>query len=245
MKHAKDMQRLLRFLKWVARVGGNDKSLYRGQQQNWPLLPKLALVTPRDDIRRDERAMVEEFRRHLPQFSVPESRNYWDLIALARHHGLATRLLDWTRNPLAALFFAIEKPLPKKSKPAVVWCVNPEARDQITDFVRKSPFEQSRTRFFMPRILSPRMQTQSGWFSFHSPAPKTGRFTPLEKDREFRGRIHSFKIDPSLFSSLRYALDHVGVNRATLFPDLDGLCGHITWAHTLESDERPRKRRQK
>lgn len=237
MKHAKDMKQLLRLLKWVASVGGNDKSLYRGQQQNWPLLPALARITPRKDLQRDERAMVEEVRRHLPQFSVPDATNYWDLLALTRHHGLATRLLDWTRNPLAALFFAIERTLAKKNKPAVVWCVNPKLRETISEPESKTPFEQTRTRFFMPRILSPRMQTQSGWFSIHALSRKTGRFVPMEEERGLQGRIEKYEIQPSLFSSLRYALDHVGVNRATLFPDLDGLCGHITWSHTLESDE--------
>jgi hypothetical protein len=244
MKHADDMEQLLTFLNWVAHVGGGDDSLYRGQQEDWPLLPELARITPRRDLQRDERQMIEELRRHLPQFSIPDAKSCWDLLALARHHGLATRLLDWTRNPLAALFFAIEKPAAEQAEPAVVWCVDPKSSERIRDFEKTNPFENKRTRFFMPHILSPRMQTQSGWFSIHSPIPKTGRFTAMENDREFRGRIRKFQIQPSLFSALRYALDHVGVNRATLFPDLDGLCGHITWSHTLASDERPRKRQR-
>lgn len=238
MKHAGDMKQLLKFLKWVARVGGDDSSLYRGQASvEWPLIPALARVTPRSSLKSDEQAMVEELRRHLPQLPVPTPRNAWDLLALARHHGLATRLMDWTRNPLAALFFAIEKPAEGTRAPAAVWCVAPKKAERVVRLGKEDPFQQVRTRFFIPRILSPRMQTQSGWFSVHAPKGRLDKFKAMQDDRQFRGRLHKYVIATELFSPLRYALDHVGINRASLFPDLDGLCGYITWAHTKESDE--------
>ena len=57
-------------------------------------------------ITREERHWLKRFRLEGAQY-VSGEPDFWEWMAVARHHGLPVRLLDWTRNPLVALYFAV------------------------------------------------------------------------------------------------------------------------------------------
>jgi hypothetical protein len=86
--------------------------LYRGHREEpWALEPVIDRVKHGALTRLDhEHQMFQEFRRRAAAFLSTMPTNDWELLTLARHHGLPTRLLDWSENPLAALFFAVEGP---------------------------------------------------------------------------------------------------------------------------------------
>ena len=233
----KSISTLQEYLDEIDIFGGDDTTLYRGQREDWDLIPKIARITPRSSTIEDEKNMVSSFHRQVQQYVSSPPQNDWDLLALAQHHGMATRLLDWSRNPLAALFFAIENPAKNKSKNAVVWCFNPESDDYVEDLDNTSPFKPGRTRVFVPNTVTSRIRVQSGYFSVHNKSRTVKKFVSLQSNKRLKNKLHKIEIKPNHFSDFRYMLDHCGINRASLFPDLDGLCNHLTWSNSTYDDE--------
>lgn len=73
--------------------------------------------------------------RGLRQFDHLDPGDQWDWYFAARHHGLPSRLLDWSQNALVALFFATEEHTPAKccrsrNEPARVWLLEPTAMNR-------------------------------------------------------------------------------------------------------------------
>jgi len=210
--------------------------LFRGQRKDTDLLPKIARAgLPAGDLLKYERKMFEDFKRFsLPYLAGPHPENDWEWLTLAEHHGLPTRLLDWTKNPLAALWFTVEKEEeePGGARPdGIVWVLKFIEKDFVNIGEEKNPFEVRKTMVYEPSHITKRITAQAAAFTVHR-YMEGGSFIPLNKNKDFKSRLVKIVVPSGNFEELRGQLDRCGINAATLFADLDDLCKYIAWKNT-------------
>jgi hypothetical protein len=141
-------------------------------------------------------------------------KNKWELLALAQHHGLPTRLLDWSYNPLVALYFAVEQSVDRDSAVYALF-TNEFIDDQLVETL--DPFEVKGVRAVMSAHVSPRIRAQGGLFTIQPDPTK-----PLEAEN-----LAQIKIAKESKEEIMKTLLGYGIHRKTLFPDLDGLAAWI------------------
>ena len=210
-------------------VGNNADFIFRGQAEDEPLRPRIARLDPKVALNKTERLMNSEFERLNVPFLEYKTDNAWDRLALAQHHGLPTRLLDWTYSALAALWFTVSKPAAiKGGKPVngVVWVFKTKPADFIKFPTEESPFSQDRTRIFRPRSVTRRILAQTGVFTCHK-RTKDGKFISLETNLKYKKRLVKVFVNGNNFGDIRSHLLASGVSQFSLFPDLDGLAKHL------------------
>jgi len=200
-----------------------DEWIFRGQREfGWDLIPRIDRMefknyrvfrTPPWRREQHEQRLLIDFQKGArPHVSV-EPTKWWEWLAIAQHHGLTTRLLDWTANPLAALFFAVEEL--ESQGDSAVWCYHHEGKSWMSE-ENHDPFKIREVTSFRPPHVTPRITVQAGCFTAH-PEP------PDVDDEHWHGERVRIRVTRDSRLGLRRDLAKLAVTRATLFPDLDGL----------------------
>lgn len=231
--------------------------IYRGQEIDKPLLPTIARdydidaygpMSDRQKIRlinKREKEIITNFQRHsYPYLNFDPKNKPWDLLALAQHHGLPTRLLDWTQNPLAALWFAFRKKKDNNRKNngeentyRYVWGFHVEETDLLKEEfgqnteneTEKNPFNQSFIKVFRPNHITNRITAQNGWFTAHHFDKIKLEYESLYPNEKYCSKLYMFRIPETLRTNILNTLDNLGINDFSLFPDLDGLSNYLKW----------------
>jgi hypothetical protein len=181
-----------------------------------------------------ELELNREFRRR-GAWLLPRDASLVDVYFLTQHHGLPTRLLDWTINPLAALFFAATNG--RDSDGVVVAILPGEAHgadEPQPGGIARGPFEMRSREVVatiaslfgegppphpapilpvLPDVRAGRMLQQGSCFTLHGPGS-----APIAENAAIR-----LTVPREAKAAIERQLHSLGVSWATLFPDLDHL----------------------
>lgn len=209
----------------VKKFGGN-RLLFRGQNTDQPLTPKIARQGRFNA--NAERGMLDRFKKESAPFLGGVSpKSDWDWLSVAQHQGMSTRLLDWSANALAALWFAVSVDPPDGEEHGVVWMLQVEEKDLKSPGEQEDLWSLKRTYIFQPFHIDRRIAAQSGWFSVHKYIEDSDRFIPLNENASYKRKLRKLVVPRASFVGIRGELRRMGVTRAALFPDLGGLCADI------------------
>jgi hypothetical protein len=219
-----------------------EATMFRGQPKDWVLLPSIARFTNavkhHDSWRAFQQDVLERFAKYArPQLApLPASDEEW--LTHAQHHGVPTRLLDWTTNPLKALFWAVEDPL-SVDDDGYVWIFTP--RHWRDEPIKQTALDDDRLVPFLPKLINTRVVAQEACFvSF----PLPDNTDPLVPMNELVGKDKGIKaldvlgVPAQAKAALGLQLRALGVTHRTLYPDLHGIGLHI--AAEMRDEERAR-----
>jgi hypothetical protein len=191
-----------------------------------------------------ERHLLTSFRKYAAERAVYGDW-VWNWLSLAKHHGLPTRLLDWSYSPYVAMHFATEN-FRDFDHDGAIWCVDyrrtnellPPPLQQILKLEDANIFttemlnrvatsllefealgSEDFVLFFEPPSLDERIVNQFALFSL----PSTARLSLEELLNRRESMYRRIIIPAELKWEVRDKLDQANITERVLFPGLDGL----------------------
>jgi hypothetical protein len=240
-----ELQELLFADMWNADIGRfRSDSVFRGEGRatNELTTSLQRLGGPFAEL---ERHLLRNFQKYAHRDAVARDST-WHWLALAKHHGLPTRLLDWSHSPYVALHFATENPALLDAD-GVVWAVDyvqassalPDGLRRVLDDEGSNTFtaemidraattlaeldalagDEEFVVFYEPPSLDDRITNQFAAFSFMSSA--TARVDDWLGARP--QLVRRIVIPGEVKREARDKLDQANVTERVLFPGLDGI----------------------
>jgi hypothetical protein len=241
-----DLSQIIDICKQIIGEFNSEQAFWRGHgDAEWPLLPCVFRRDPEhpEVPKYDECALIGNFQVGAPTRShtkTPAPDDYFGWLFLAQHYGLPTRLLDWTENPLVALYFAVLDLEQDDSRDGCIRALWPRQLNatvgarfgsiQIQDphvielvkpaFVLGSECEQMIVAID-GREIDLRMLVQIGRFTLHS------YHTAIECLSNSASWLRRYIIPKEHKRKVRAQLAAMGIKRSNLFPDLTNFAAEL------------------
>jgi hypothetical protein len=222
---------------------GSEILWFRGHSDNsWKLTPSIARDGA-DPVNR-EWALFKRFKQNASRFIQGQVlQTNWEWFFLMQHYGVPTRLLDWSENPLVALYFCVSNPN-LDGKDANLWALSPVNYNTgagVTSSYKKDipcfDLDKELDGYQTGNVLgstsslnpiaciapknSTRMAAQYGVFTiFHS------EFKPLEETADAQA-IWKYRIPSGSKPSLRKDLGLLGYSKLSMFPEIGNIADYL------------------
>jgi hypothetical protein len=195
--------------------------IFRGHSRTgYALVSKIGRSSTHYSVAREER-VFRNFRRRAPAVAAIGDLDMWDLLALGQHHGVPTRLFDWTTSGLIGAHFAVSNRADDEfDAHLIAWRLKDS--DVVSQDGTMHPFSVSGVKCLFPRTVAQRIVTQRGLFSIHS-NPTLAWREPTHDPR------HTFTITASAKPYFRRRLFYLGIDPQHVMGGLDGLSATLDW----------------
>lgn len=230
--------------------------LFRGlSHQNYDLTPSLNRICKSHFEL--EKSLIRNFKKYSSMIVSPvHPTGFWDIISLAQHHGLPTRLLDWTFSPFIALHFATEN-FAHYNVDGAIWCIDVvKCHDLLPTLLKKILLDENAyifssemlnkaildfsslknlekenepfLLFFEPPSIDERIVNQYALFS----AMSSSSITVSEWLSKHFNLFTKIIIPASIKLEFRDKLDQMNITERIIYPGLDGLCKWLSRHYT-------------
>jgi hypothetical protein len=230
---------------------------YRGEPGSYPCIePTLArrdIYVPLSRVHKGttspyelQRSLLDRLRRYTTEYHYDSSiqigrKNVFEWMCLAQHHGLPTLMVDWTLNPLVALYFAVEhKEIGRARQNGRVWIMELKPKEDRKSSTKYLGIDREKTDaddgdeliakiplLVVPRILTRRIETQAGRFVYADMALPVATSYPYGAQLPWKLPLKYYTVPESAKKHIKEELRTYRIHEGTMYADLDGYARYL------------------